>query len=90
MKTTNKILLFLLAFMASSSFAITDFSCMSDCEAKGYIYNVCEKQCSTDNSNNNIKSYDYNCINDCTDKGYMYSVSARINAHTKYIKLNRR
>lgn len=67
----------------------TDFKCMSDCMAKGYMYNYCKSECSyelpdrstpsnpynTNPYNNTSQPHgtDYKCMNDCTSKGYMYN-----------------
>ena len=73
-----------LLIAATSVFAATDYQCVNDCTAKGYMYNLCTDRCSFDesyksNSNNNaIKQTDYQCVNDCTAKGYQYNYCSNI------------
>lgn len=73
--------------IASAAHAGTDYQCVNDCTAKGYMYNYCTSRCSYDNNPYQqqqqpsnpyqvtpIPQTDFKCLNDCTNKGYMYSL----------------
>jgi len=54
----------------------TDYQCVNDCIARGYMYSLCVDKCSWDDSNQPSqppKQTDYACVNDCTANGYQYS-----------------
>jgi hypothetical protein len=76
----NTLLSLLLMSVPIYGSTATDYQCVNDCTAKGYMYNLCQQQCSYDSSpqvytprNNQIKQTDYQCVNDCTQKGYQYT-----------------
>jgi len=62
-----------LGVFAAVAFASTDYKCMSDCSAQGYMYSYCKSQCSYGNVPERKGRRDYQCVTDCTAKGYMYS-----------------
>lgn len=64
--------LVILLFVVSLVYASTDYTCMSDCTAKGYSYTYCKSQCSYD-YNISPRGTDYTCMADCQRKGYMYN-----------------
>jgi hypothetical protein len=84
MKTVFVLLVFVLVGV---TYASTDYTCLNDCTAKGYMYNYCQQRCSYDDNpyqqqqqqQSNpyqvkpIPQVDYTCLNNCTQKGYMYN-----------------
>lgn len=78
----------LAATISTSALAITDFTCVSNCQSQGYQYGLCKSRCSTDDENrparnnfdlnsaqpNKIKQTDFNCVNACTNGGTMWAV----------------
>jgi hypothetical protein len=77
-----------LMLMALPATAQTDFRCVSDCQAQGHPWSVCQDNCqerSQDNDswmgnsqgtlpNNRRRSRntDYQCMNDCISRGYQF------------------
>jgi hypothetical protein len=51
----------------------TDYQCVSDCTAQGYLYNLCVDKCSWSDDYRRPKQVDYQCVNDCTARGYQYN-----------------
>lgn len=51
----------------------TDYKCMNDCTAAGYMYSFCQDKCSYEDDYRRPKQTDYKCMNDCTSAGYQYS-----------------
>lgn len=71
------VLLFLL--LTNNAFALTDYQCVNDCTARGYMYNYCTEKCSYgDREPFKIKQTDYKCVNDCTRQGYQYQYCTNI------------
>ena len=76
------IILFLV--IASVSYAGTDYQCVNNCTAKGYLYQYCTSQCSYNDSSPRqsqdpytitpVPRTDYQCVSDCTAKGYLYQL----------------
>jgi hypothetical protein len=76
-------LLFAIAILATPAIAGTDYTCVSDCTAKGYMYNYCTSRCSYDDNSRGSSwgeesrprrqqpQTDYSCMSDCTSR-YMY------------------
>jgi len=54
----------------------TDYQCLSDCQAAGYLYRFCKEKCSFGDSNGGIfpqpapPRIDYKCQADCLGQGY--------------------
>lgn len=65
-------LIIMILYNPSLSFAATDFTCMSNCQSKGYMYGYCQSACAYRNTPLN-KNTDYQCMRNCQNKGYMYS-----------------
>jgi hypothetical protein len=71
------ILASVLPFVSTSSPAVTDYQCLNDCTAAGYMYQLCQSRCSYEPSPNygepSSNRTDYQCLNDCTAKGHQYA-----------------
>jgi hypothetical protein len=57
----------------------TDFSCVNDCTAKGYMYGLCQQRCSFGSNDSTFelpkpKQTDFQCVNQCTSQGMMYQL----------------
>ena len=69
----------LLFFKVGMALAATDYRCLGDCTAKGYLYNYCRQACSYQTQQPSLlppvfpRGTDYRCMSDCTAKGYLYN-----------------
>jgi hypothetical protein len=59
----------------------TDYQCVSNCTAAGYLYPLCMSKCSYPDpvqqqpppASIAPRGTDYQCVSDCTSKGYLYA-----------------
>lgn len=76
-----------IVLLPAISFSATDYTCMSKCSEKGYLYDYCKEQCSYDTGQDQQKyspapyqpiqrpkQTDYTCMNNCSQAGYMYNL----------------
>jgi hypothetical protein len=75
-----KTLILIAALATVQSHALTDFTCVTDCTAKGYLYGLCMSQCTTNEGQSTFSSgsggsgqTDYTCVSDCEAKGYRHA-----------------
>lgn len=81
-----KRLVFILLFLQSQlAFAVTDFTCLTNCTAQGYLYGFCQSRCTVDTTPQpiNFETYntpvrttttDFQCLGDCISHGYLYQL----------------
>lgn len=77
----KNIILVCFMLITTNAFAMTDYQCVNDCTAQGYLYTYCTKKCSYNDGSNNLykqKQVDYKCVNDCTRQGYQYQYCTNI------------
>lgn len=88
MQIMKKIITVLTLLFSINGFTATDYTCVSDCTSKGYMYNLCTEKCSFgENSSHqeldasiiwkqkdfeSPKRTDPKCLKECTSEGYMY------------------
>jgi hypothetical protein len=81
----KKLILLVFIIIVSTAYAATDYTCMSDCQKKGYTYQLCLEQCSYGNdkpkkADQYYPAYPLNtqprtepkCMADCQGRGYVY------------------
>lgn len=74
----------ILALLATPAMALTDYQCVNDCTAKGYLYGLCVDRCTVQQApiqqqqaiqaSPPIQRTDYQCLNRCTQAGYQYGL----------------
>ncbi len=73
-------IIMLIAAFSVSSYALTDYQCVTDCVGEGNMYGLCQRRCS-DNSfeqqQQQFKVTDFRCMQDCQKRGYMYALCSQ-------------
>lgn len=71
-----KLLYVAVMLAGTNAFALTDYTCVSNCTADGTLYGLCISRCSTNDSMQapKIKQTDYTCVSKCTSSGLMYGL----------------
>lgn len=84
MRTRSLLLAALFVLLGINTAAAgTDFACVSDCTARGYLYQYCVANCSyADALPMPAPAFqphgtDFGCVNACTNRGYLYEYCAQ-------------
>ncbi len=69
----KRLIIVLFLVFSGSAYAATDYQCVIDCQAKGYMIQFCQNKCSYQEhqqQKKTIKKTDFQCMIDCQEQGY--------------------
>jgi hypothetical protein len=72
----NLIILALGLISSAEAYEQTDYMCLNNCTAQGYMYNLCKQRCTFESGGTDYskpQQTDYVCLNNCSAAGYQYN-----------------